>query len=101
VAFDQEDDLFNHLAASGDTLRVVGGDYNLTPQIADFDKWRAAYDELDETAPFLPTIDDGRKIDYIWIRDIGDTRPRGSVSSVPFSAVSDHHYYGGRFRLTV
>lgn len=94
----QEGELFDVLALAGSTLRVVGGDFNLTPGNGDFNKWRTAYDELDETAPFLPTIDDGRKIDYIWIRDIGDTSPR-AVSSVAHFDVSDHRYYSGRFRL--
>ncbi|HEX5365946.1 MAG TPA: endonuclease/exonuclease/phosphatase family protein [Acidimicrobiales bacterium] len=99
VAAGQEDDLFAHLALAGGTRRVVGGDYNLTPDVADLDKWRAAYDELDEAPPFLPTIDDGRKLDYVWISDAGDTRPHRGTSSRPTGA-SDHRYYRGRFQVS-
>jgi hypothetical protein len=99
VAEIQEDNLYNFVtfnAYLAPYLLIVGGDFNLTPGYSGFNKWRTNYDEIDEFSPYSATIGDGRKIDYIWIRD------RGNMSS-PYAPVtgnvsSDHHYYSGRFR---
>lgn len=105
VALDQEGELYNVAALSGCKLSIYGGDFNIEPEFSDLNKWRSAYDEIDELYPYVGTIKGATpgelpyKIDFIWIRDCGAMSSPYPVGSDVID-VSDHHYYSGRFRLT-
>jgi hypothetical protein len=100
--FDQEQDLFNVMALGGNMLSIVGGDFNIPVHTAALDKWRDAYDELDEVDPIAATTDGGLKIDYVWARDIGNmSSPYPPViDKIDGTNHSDHHILSGRFRIT-
>jgi hypothetical protein len=100
-AYLQEDHLFAVSALGGNMLNIVGGDFNIEPIATDLNKWRADYDEIDEIIPWEATHDDGRKLDYIWAHDSGSTSSPFPVVISPIGAPGDHHYYEGKFRLTV
>lgn len=93
----QEGELYDVAALGGCRFSIYGGDFNIEPGYSDFNKWRTAYDEIDEAQPWLSTTDSGHKIDYIWARDCGAISSPYAVSRTNI-AESDHHYYSGRFR---
>lgn len=99
-ADNQEVELYNVALFGGCTFSIYGGDFNLEPQLNTFDKWRTAYDEIDEVAPWRATISDGRKIDYLWARDCGAVSSPFAPVVTALPDVSDHFYYSGRFRIT-
>jgi hypothetical protein len=94
----QEGELYNVAALGGCRFAIYGGDFNIDVDYADLDKWRSSYDEIDEVSPWAATTDSGHKIDYSWARDCGAVSSPYAVSTSDILE-SDHHYYGGRFRL--
>lgn len=104
IALAQEDQLYNYIkfSISNQAVKLVGGDFNITPDRSDFNKWRTDFDEIDEAQPWQATMDNGQKRDYIWVRDyVGEfTSPYavGLADIQTGNPEADHHYYSGRFR---